>query len=97
MEPEPGNAGAGRQSIAGPASGFGGGFDFMDDGIEITVNGKPLALGAEISLGQFMQERRIPEASVVERNGQIIPRDRRHLVILRDGDVLEIVRLVGGG
>jgi len=69
----------------------------MDRKIEITVNGEKLALASEVRLGDFMEQRGLPPSSVVERNGQVIPKDRRHLVILRDGDVLEIVRLVGGG
>ncbi|HBE73327.1 MAG TPA: thiamine biosynthesis protein ThiS [candidate division Zixibacteria bacterium] len=65
--------------------------------MEITVNGKSLALESEMPLDRFLADRGLPEASVVERNGEIIQRDRRHLVTLREGDVLEIVRLVGGG
>lgn len=65
--------------------------------MEITVNGKPIMLEAEVPLDRFLADRGLPEASVVERNGEIIQRDRRHLVTLREGDALEIVRLVGGG
>lgn len=65
--------------------------------MEITVNGKPIMLEAEIPLDRFLADLGLPEASVVERNGEIIQRDRRHLVTLREGDALEIVKLVGGG
>lgn len=93
MEPEPGNAGVGKRTKRTRPS-YGGGF-FAE--MEITINGKPQTLETEVSLDKYLADRGLPEASVVERNGQIIPKDRRHLVVLRDGDVLEVVKLVGGG
>jgi thiamine biosynthesis protein ThiS len=33
----------------------------------------------------------------VERNGEIVPRDRYEECELRDGDVIEVVHFVGGG
>lgn len=65
--------------------------------MEITVNGKSQTLESEVTLDRYLAQRGLPEGSVVERNGEIIQKDRRRLVTLRDGDVLEIVRLVGGG
>jgi thiamine biosynthesis protein ThiS len=38
-----------------------------------------------------------PSATVVERNGDILDRDRFEDTKLAEGDVLELVRLVGGG
>ncbi len=64
--------------------------------MEITVNGRKMRLEEAAALDRFLDERGLSQA-VVERNGEIIQKDRRHLVVLRDGDVLEIVRLVGGG
>jgi thiamine biosynthesis protein ThiS len=65
--------------------------------MEILVNGKSFTLEAELTLDRFLSWQGWPPSSVVERNGEIIQQDRRHLITLRDGDVLEIVRLVGGG
>ncbi len=65
--------------------------------MEITVNGKPVRLDDGMPLEAFLAERGLAGGSVVERNGEIIARDKRRLVTLRDGDVLEVVRLVGGG
>lgn len=65
--------------------------------MEITVNGQKINVDSEIGLVDFLQQRGISEISVVERNGEIISKGKRHLVTLRDGDVLEIVKLVGGG
>jgi thiamine biosynthesis protein ThiS len=38
-----------------------------------------------------------PKGVIVERNGEILPRDMFQQVILEDGDQLELIRLVGGG
>jgi thiamine biosynthesis protein ThiS len=64
--------------------------------MEITVNGRKMRLEEAAALDRFLEAQGLSQA-VVERNGEIIQKDRRHLVVLRDGDVLEIVRLVGGG
>jgi len=64
----------------------------------IIVNGKEEQPGREPTLAEYLETRQLAQGSVVvERNGQIIPKDRYRLVTLREGDVLEIVRLVGGG
>ncbi len=38
-----------------------------------------------------------PRATVVERNGDIVERDEFPSVELSEGDVIELVRFVGGG
>jgi sulfur carrier protein len=38
-----------------------------------------------------------PGRIAVERNGRVVPRDQYAGVVLADGDVLEVVQLVGGG
>ncbi|OGP74130.1 MAG: thiamine biosynthesis protein ThiS [Deltaproteobacteria bacterium RBG_13_58_19] len=65
--------------------------------MQLTVNGEPrqvaqanlLALLAELGLN--------PLATVVERNGVIVDRAAYQETLLAEGDVLEIVRIVGGG
>lgn len=64
--------------------------------MEIKVNGRIMRLEEATALDRFLEGQGLSQA-VVERNGEIIQKDRRHLVVLRDGDVLEIVKLVGGG
>jgi len=51
----------------------------------VTVTGLIEALGLQVS------------ATVVERNGEILERTRYTDVTLAQGDVLELVRFVGGG
>jgi thiamine biosynthesis protein ThiS len=38
-----------------------------------------------------------PERVAVERNGEIVPRDRYADSVLAEGDRLEVVQFVGGG
>jgi len=38
-----------------------------------------------------------PVRIAVERNGEVVPRAQYKDTMLRDGDVLEVVRFVGGG
>jgi len=40
---------------------------------------------------------RSPRGTAVERNRQVVPRAEFDRVVLQDGDVLEVVQLVGGG
>lgn len=51
-----------------------------------------------MTVAQLLQEAQIKARFVVvELNGEIVPRDLRESCTLKDGDVLEVVTLVGGG
>ncbi len=66
--------------------------------MQLTVNGKPLELRHETPLPAFLAARQIdPRHVAVARNGNVIERDAYAKVTLREGDVIEIVRMVGGG
>ena len=66
--------------------------------IELVVNGKPRTVERPLSLLEYLEELGVNPAIVaVEHNGEIIRRERYGETSLRDGDVLEIVRMVGGG
>lgn len=66
--------------------------------IALTVNGKRRELEGETDLVGFLSALEVDARGVaVARNGEVVPRDRYAEVRLRDGDVLEIVRMVGGG
>jgi len=66
--------------------------------IALTVNGKRRKLEGETDLVGFLRALEVDARGVaVARNGEVVPRDRYAEVRLRDGDVLEIVRMVGGG
>jgi thiamine biosynthesis protein ThiS len=66
--------------------------------ITLTVNGKPRELEDEAELVGFLTALGVDARAIaVAHNGEVVPRDRYPQVRLRDGDVLEIVRMVGGG
>jgi len=66
--------------------------------IELRVNGKNVELAAATPLVDYLATLGLdPRAVAVEHNGEIVERSRFPAVVLRAGDVVEIVRMVGGG
>jgi thiamine biosynthesis protein ThiS len=66
--------------------------------ISLTINGKPRELADEMLLPKLLEQLGIDRRLVaVAHNGDVIPRDRYDRVCIRDGDKVEIVRMVGGG
>lgn len=66
--------------------------------IALQVNGKRIELDAPTLLTAYLEILGVtPRGVAVEHNGMIIERDAYSTTTLRDGDVLEIVRMVGGG
>ncbi len=64
----------------------------------IQLNGKPAELSAPISIAQFLKEKDLPcDAVAVEYNGEILSKEAFASSILQEGDVLEVLRFVGGG
>ena len=66
--------------------------------INLTVNGKPRALEQAVDLASFLNELGVNLQHVaVGYNGEVIKKEQYPEVKLDEGDVLEIVRPVGGG
>jgi thiamine biosynthesis protein ThiS len=66
--------------------------------ITVTVNGETVALAGPLSVAAFLERRNIPVTAIaVGHNGTVLHRGELASVQLRDGDRLEIVRMVGGG
>jgi len=67
--------------------------------ITLHVNGEELALDAQThsldTLLLFLKLR--PEQVAVELNGEVIPKQEYSANLLKTGDVVEIVRFMGGG
>jgi sulfur carrier protein len=64
----------------------------------LRVNGKPVELAAPTPLLDYIAGLGVdPRAIAVEVNGEILQRETYAGCTLRDGDVVEIVRMVGGG
>jgi sulfur carrier protein len=66
--------------------------------ISLTVNGEKRGLEAPVRLTAFLETLEVNLRYVaIAHNGTVLRRDRWPEVVLQDGDVLEIVRMVGGG
>lgn len=67
--------------------------------MRITVNGEDVVVEvADCNLDQLLTLRALPLDQVaVEHNGRVVRRADRAAAQVRDGDVIEIVTLVGGG
>jgi thiamine biosynthesis protein ThiS len=66
--------------------------------IALRVNGKEVELDGPTRLVDYLETLGVNARAVaVEHNGNIIDRDAYPTTLLADGDVVEIVRMVGGG
>ena len=66
--------------------------------MRITVNGKPREIEGEMDLPAFLGAFDVnPRLVAVAINGDVIPKDQYAAARVREGDVLEVVRMVGGG
>lgn len=66
--------------------------------ISIQVNGQPKQLAATTNIAELLEVLEISNPAVaVEINASIVARDQFDAVRLQQGDVVEVVSLVGGG
>jgi thiamine biosynthesis protein ThiS len=66
--------------------------------IALTVNGERREVEAPIRLAALLESLAIdPRSVAVARNGDVLAREKWPETTIQDGDVLEIVRMVGGG
>jgi len=66
--------------------------------MKITVNGETKEITPETTLVSFIRDMDLnPDNVVVECNGKIIKRDEYDSLVLQEGNVLELIRFVGGG
>jgi len=66
--------------------------------LRVTVNGEAIALAPGASVADLLERLKILSPRVaVERNREIVPRADYRATALSEGDVLEVVELVGGG
>jgi sulfur carrier protein len=66
--------------------------------ISLRINGKEVELERPTPLLDYLEKLGVNARAVaVEHNGEIIPRTSFTRVTLREGDRVEIVRMVGGG
>lgn len=70
----------------------------MDDAFEILVNGVAKKVTRGTTVARLISELGLGERRVaVERNRDVVPRDRHATCELEPGDRLELVTFVGGG
>ncbi|MDO8670866.1 MAG: sulfur carrier protein ThiS [Dehalococcoidia bacterium] len=66
--------------------------------ITVIANGKPKELPGEMSVSRFLALGSIPAPIVVvELCGEIVRRHDYDSTIIRQGDRIEVVRMMGGG
>ncbi len=66
--------------------------------MEIQVNGEKQAVEANMTVRQLIETLGLGDAAVaVELNRDVVPRKRHEDTVLGEGDVVELVTLVGGG
>ncbi len=65
--------------------------------MKIQVNGQALEVAAEASVAELLTQLGTPRYVAVEVNGEVVTRSRHAATKLEDGDVVELVTLVGGG
>jgi thiamine biosynthesis protein ThiS len=65
--------------------------------LKLTINGEPRKVAAGTVLSLLEELGLHPQGTIVERNREIVDREAYRDTPLAEGDVLELVRLVGGG
>lgn len=65
--------------------------------LQLTVNGEPREVAAATVFDLIQELGLHPQGTIVERNLEIVDRAAYAETRLADGDVLELVRIVGGG
>lgn len=66
--------------------------------MRIVINGKPRDIDGELALPALLASLAIdPRLVAVGINGDVVAKDTYAATVVREGDELEIVRMVGGG
>jgi sulfur carrier protein len=66
--------------------------------IQITVNGRSVEIESPMTVQQLLETVDVPPNYLaVEVNADVVPREHYTTHLVRDGDQVEVVTLVGGG
>ena len=65
--------------------------------MKLTINGQDREVAAATVWGLLEELGLHPQGTVVERNRELVDRESYRDTRLAEGDVMELVRLVGGG
>ncbi len=73
----------------------------LNDGIEgmtVTINGETRDVAPGTTLLEMLQHLGLNSKTlVVQRNGEIVPREEYMATVLAEGDDVDLIRFVGGG
>ncbi len=70
----------------------------MNRSVQVRINGEDRSFDCTMSVRELIETLGLgPETVAVERNREIVKRDRFDTVQIENGDQLEIVEFVGGG
>ena len=70
----------------------------MSAELSVTVNGERMSVPADSSVADLLERLGVANPRVaVERNRDIVPKADYRATALAEGDVFEVVELVGGG
>lgn len=66
--------------------------------MKITCNGETREIPPDTTLVSFIRDMGLnPDTVVAECDGRIVKRDEYDTLVLQEGNVLELIRFVGGG
>jgi thiamine biosynthesis protein ThiS len=65
--------------------------------LQVKVNGDSLIVTTRTITELIQSCNLLPESTAVQRNDEIVPRTAYSTTVLEEGDVIELVRFVGGG
>ncbi len=66
--------------------------------MHVVLNGAPVELEEGATLGQLLEKSAVPAGKVaVAVNKAVVARSRIALTVLREGDRVEVIEVVGGG
>ncbi len=66
--------------------------------MNLIINGKDKIVSENLSVETLLKELSVnPKTVVVERNGEILNKESYPEIQLLEGDVIEIIRFMGGG
>lgn len=66
--------------------------------MHLTINGEAREIDDSLTLTAYLDSLNLrPQMVVVERNGEIVPRDEYVHTLLAENDTLELVQMMAGG
>ncbi|HKJ64820.1 MAG TPA: sulfur carrier protein ThiS [Desulfopila sp.] len=65
--------------------------------MNVVINGEETTISPGSTLAAVLQKHELPSSYVVELNERILDPEEHGAQLLKDGDVVEIIRFVGGG